>query len=66
MPYHEDEVPATSTSAIAAEKGLSITEEEIDEMAGDGCCGGGVGSVPYPLCIDCPRQATADHSRDRR
>lgn len=22
----------------------------------DGCCGGGVGPVPYPGCTDCPRR----------
>lgn len=31
------------------------TDAEIDDEVGDGCCGGGVGPVPYALCVDCPR-----------
>jgi len=25
------------------------------ETADDGCCGGGVGPIPCPGCVDCPR-----------
>jgi hypothetical protein len=28
---------------------------EHSQTAPDGCCGGGVGPVPYPGCVDCPR-----------
>jgi hypothetical protein len=29
----------------------------------DGCCGGGVGPVPYALCKDCPRRSQTTHDR---
>ena len=28
----------------------------------DGCCGDGVGTVPYPGCTDCPRAAAQNET----
>lgn len=34
-----------------------MTEPEPPQTTDDGCCGGGVGPIPYPGCTDCPRRS---------
>ena len=35
---------------------------DVDQTTDDGCCGGGIGPIPYPGC-DCPRAPTADRNQ---
>lgn len=34
------------------------------QNADDGCCGGGIGPIPYSLCNDCPRRDRTIHSAE--